>query len=526
MDTKKLKQKVLDLAIRGKLVPQDPNDEPASKLLERIYAEKQKLISEGKIKKEKRTSFIFKGEDNSYYEKVEENGKETIRDITAEIPFDIPETWAWTRGFMCFAEMGTCAPSEDYFYYIDIDSIDNKVQAVKSPKKVFTKDAPSRAKRKIHLGDTLFSLVRPYLRNIAYIDTSLKDCIASTGFFVFTPLEFILPEYSYLMILSEYVTMGLNSYMKGDNSPSIRKENIENYLFPIPPQKEQRRIVELQKKFKQSLSLIGEDSFVLKHKIKQTKSKLLDLAIRGKLLPQNPNDEPASALLERIREEQASTKTKRKSIGSYIFKGEDNLYYEQIGSETKCIQDEIPFNIPNSWAWARLGSISEVISKGTTPRGGKLVYLTKGIGFLRVENIGENFCLDMRALRYIDKDINDSVLRRSKLNHKDILISIAGTLGKIAYIPNGNQQFNANQAIAFVRLINKDITIVKYIANYLSSKIIQSIYKNMSKTTAIPNLTLEIISKTLIPFPPISEQKRIVEYISKANYQLDSMLRE
>ena len=97
MDTKKLRQKVLDLAIRGKLVPQDPNDEPASVLLERIYAEKQKLISEGKIKREKRSSFIFKGEDNSYYEKVVENGKETIVNIDDEIPFDIPESWAWCR---------------------------------------------------------------------------------------------------------------------------------------------------------------------------------------------------------------------------------------------------------------------------------------------------------------------------------------------------------------------------------------------------------------------------------------------
>ena len=380
-------------------------------------------------------------------------------------------------------------------------------------------------------GDIGFAKITPCFENKkSVVFTKLKNGIGAgtTELFILRPyISSILPDFILAYVKRDaFISAGIKSFNGGVGQQRVPSEFVKNSLFPLPSTEEQARIVEkLKISIREVLFVENENNSLLK-KIERTRSKLLDLAIQGKLLPQNPNDEPASVLLERIRKEQESTKTKRKSIGSYIFKGEDNLYYEQIGSETKCIQDEIPFNIPNSWAWARLGSISEVISKGTTPRGGKLVYLTKGIGFLRVENIGENFCLDMRALRYIDKDINDSVLRRSKLNHKDILISIAGTLGKIAYIPNGNQQFNANQAIAFVRLINKDITIVKYIANYLSSKIIQSIYKNMSKTTAIPNLTLEIISKTLIPFPPISEQKRIVEYISKANYQLDSMLRE
>ena len=434
---------------------------------------------------------------NSYYEKVVENGKETIRDITAEIPFDIPETWAWTRGFMCFAEMGTCAPSEDYFYYIDIDSIDNKVQAVKSPKKVFTKDAPSRAKRKIHLGDTLFSLVRPYLRNIAYIDTSLKDCIASTGFFVFTPLEFILPEYSYLMILSEYVTMGLNSYMKGDNSPSIRKENIENYLFPIPPQKEQRRIVELQKKFKQSLSLIGEDSFVLKHKIKQTKSKLLDLAIRGKLLPQNPNDEPASALLERIREEQESTKTKRKSVCSYIFKGEDNLYYEQIGSETKCIQDEIPFDIPSTWIWCRLGNISSLLDG----------------------NIVSKKSLPYLEAKYLRGKVEATYVNTGKFIHKgETLILVDGeNSGEIFHIQEDGYQGSTFRVLKTPNSLCKE-----YVYMFITKN--KQLLKSSKKGSAIPHLNRKIFQELIVPIPPVAEQKRISEFLEMAFKQLDSLI--
>ena len=232
------KSKILDLAIRGKLVPQSPDDEPASVLLDRIRAEKDELIKQGKIKRDKRESVIFRGEDNSYYEKVGEK----VRCIDDSIPFDLPEGWIWSRGHSCFVGMETRRPSGAEFDYIDIDSIDNHAHAITVPKHLSVQEAPSRASRAVQAGSVLFSLVRPYLQNIAFVLEKHSECIASTGFYVCTSNGLLLPEYMYYLMLSPYVVDGLNQFMKGDNSPSISKDDIENWLFPVPPLAEQIRI--------------------------------------------------------------------------------------------------------------------------------------------------------------------------------------------------------------------------------------------------------------------------------------------
>ena len=233
-----VKSKILDLAIRGKLVPQNPDDEPASVLLERIKAEKEELIRQGKIKRDKKESVIFKGEDNSYYEKI---GNQTLC-IDAEIPFELPPAWVWCRGYSCFSGMETKRPDGESFRYIDIDSIDNKAHKIKQPKVIAAKDAPSRASRAVQAGSVLFSFVRPYLENIAYVNSDNKDCIASTGFYVCNSNGILYPPFMYFLMISEYVVQGLNQFMKGDNSPSISKDNIENWLYPIPPINEQKLI--------------------------------------------------------------------------------------------------------------------------------------------------------------------------------------------------------------------------------------------------------------------------------------------
>ena len=232
------KSKILDLAIRGQLVPQNPDDEPASVLLERIRAEKEELIKQGKIKRDKKESVIFKGEDNSYYEKI---GSE-VHCIDKEIPFEIPETWEWCRGYTCFAGMESKKPTGDFFDYIDIDSIDNYNHKIKEPKHLPVSDAPSRASRAIKSGSVLFSLVRPYLENIVLIEEKHSHCIASTGFYVCNSNGAFLPEFMFFLMISGYVVGGLNQYMKGDNSPSISKDNIENWLYPVPHLEEQRII--------------------------------------------------------------------------------------------------------------------------------------------------------------------------------------------------------------------------------------------------------------------------------------------
>ena len=232
------KNKILDLAIRGQLVPQDPADEPASVLLERIRAEKEELIRQGKIKRDKKESVIFRGEDNSYYEKI--GGK--VENISDEIPFELPEGWAWCRGYSCFEGMEIAKPQGDFFDYIDIDAIDNRLHRIKEAKRLPVSDAPSRASRAVKSGSVLFSLVRPYLENIALIEEKHSQCIASTGFYVCNSNGAFLPEFMFFLMISGYVVGGLNQYMKGDNSPSISKDNIENWLYPVPPLEEQQAI--------------------------------------------------------------------------------------------------------------------------------------------------------------------------------------------------------------------------------------------------------------------------------------------
>ena len=235
-----IKKSLVQEAIQGKLVPQITEEGTAQELLEQIKEEKLKLVKEGKLKKSAlNDSVIFRGGDNRYYEKI---GKKCV-DITEQIPFDLPDSWSWARGKSVFMPMESTKPSSD-FVYIDVDAVNNRLNIIDKPKKVRIENAPSRATRKLHKNDLLFSMVRPYLKNIALVDDIYKDAIASTGFYVITPSLGYYPMFLYYLMLSNYVVDGLNSFMKGDNSPSINNCHIENYLYPLPPIEEQQRIVE------------------------------------------------------------------------------------------------------------------------------------------------------------------------------------------------------------------------------------------------------------------------------------------
>lgn len=200
----KAKSKILDLAIHGKLVPQDPNEEPSIELLKRI---------------------------NPKFEPCKNELDDTI----------LPNSWCWARGTDIFKPMKSTQPSGETFKYIDIDAIDNKLNIITSVKVINSKDAPSRASRYTEKGSVLFSMVRPYLRNIAMVPE--ENCIASTGFYVCKSKEFLDNSFCLYLMLSDYVVYGLNEYMKGDNSPSINKRHIDSFAFPLPPYQEQLRIV-------------------------------------------------------------------------------------------------------------------------------------------------------------------------------------------------------------------------------------------------------------------------------------------
>ena len=234
----------------------------------------------------------------------------------------------------------------------------------------------------------------------------------------------------------------------------------------------------------------------------QLKNSILQEAIEGRLVPQDPNDEPASVLLDKIRKEKARLvkdgKLKKKDL-----------------EETPISEDEKPFEIPESWEWVRLSCISKTITKGTTPRGGKVAYSSVGIGFLRAENIAGIDKLDLSSVKYVTDEEHRGYLSRSILEANDLLITIAGTLGRTALVRESDLPLNANQAVSLVRLVDAKVLSLLYIIYALNAPSVQETLTTQKKVTAIPNLTLEIIGNCIIPLPPLSEQQRIVAKIEE-----------
>ena len=278
---------------------------------------------------------------------------------------------------------------------------------------------------------------------------------------------------------------------------SIKK--IKGILIPIPPLEEQKRIVE---KIEELLPLVDRyeeawsklEKFNKKFPVDVEKS-ILELAVKGKLVEQKLGED-------------ASLEYK------FIMSQKENFFKKskaKKGLEVKTISDDdLPFDIPNTWKWIRLGELASVISKGTTPRGGNVAYLESGIGFLRAENVAGFDQLDKSSLKYIDEETHTGYLSRSILEANDILVTIAGTLGRTGLVRSEDLPLNANQAVSFVRLSNTNSVDLEYIIYSLNTPSVQKVLAGQTKTTAIPNLTLEIIRDCLIPLPPFEEQKRIV----------------
>ena len=242
---KRLRQSLLQAAIEGKLVAQDPKEEPASALLERVAKERAALPGKRKAAPPSR---IERRPDGHFYESLDGSTPVCIDD---ELPFEIPDSWEWVRGRDIFLPIENRVPDQN-FTYIDIDAINNKEHIIENPKELSFKSAPSRARRVIRKNDVLFSLVRPYLENIALVTEDGDNLIASTGFFVARSAQGIDYRYTFYLLTSPYVVQGLNTYMKGDNSPSIHGTHVENYLYPLPPATEQHRIADaLERQLKQ-----------------------------------------------------------------------------------------------------------------------------------------------------------------------------------------------------------------------------------------------------------------------------------
>ena len=497
MTGQQLKNSILQMAVQGKLVPQDPNDEPASVLLARIRAEKEQLIKEGKIKKEKNPSIIFRGADNLPYEKIGKNEPVCIAD---EVPFDIPDTWEWVRLSKIVYNRGQMAPAND-FCYIDIGSIDNKHQKLSDAENIIAIDkVPSRARKIVDIGDILYSTVRPYLHNMCIVDRPFShQPIASTGFAALTCHTGFYNEFLFYYLMSPDFDAYANDTdnAKGVAYPAINDNKLYQALIPVPPEAEQKRIVE---KIKEVLPYVDtyrtsySESESLNNAFpNRLKKSILQEAVRGKLVPQDPADEPASILLERIRAEKEQLikagKIKRDKHESVIFR-RDNSHYEKLDGIERCIDDELPFEIPESWEWCRIGTLFSL-------QAGKNI---SSAAIKEIEFAGSVKCYGGNGVRGYVSEAN---------HHGDYpIIGRQGTL--CGNINRATGDFYATEHAVCVDTFGG--TDISWACLFL-----EALNLNQYATaTAQPGLAVANINMVWIPLPPLNEQLRIVAKVDEA----------
>ena len=375
MNGKQLNNSILQWAIQGKLVPQDPNDEPASVLLDKIRQEKERLIKEKKIKRDKNASIIYRGEDNSYYEKILATGE--VKCIDEEIPFEIPQGWEWCR--IChvaeIARGGSPRPIKEYLTdatdginWIKIGDTEKDSKYITSVKERIKQSGVSKS-RMVHKGDFLLtnsmSFGRPYI-------TQVDGCIHD-GWLVISLIEqSYRQDFFYYLLSSGYAYSQFSKRVAGAVVQNLNSEKVAISLFPLPPYKEQNRIVQKIKDLLPLVEKFGNDKTLL-DKLNadintRLKKSILQEAIQGKLVPQIAEGGTAQELLEQIKKEKQKLvkegKLKKSAFNnSVIFRGDDNKYYEQIGKKCLDITDEIPFVIPETWQWVRIRDVFQLNPK-------------------------------------------------------------------------------------------------------------------------------------------------------------------
>ena len=459
--------------------------------------------------------------DNLPYAYCEQIGKE-IRDISDEIPFEIPDSWEWVRLGSIVYNRGQMKPTSD-FCYVDIGSIDNKRQRLGDTENIITPDkAPSRAKKIIDVGDIIYSTVRPYLHNMCIIDKQFSlQPIASTGFATMTCYSGLLNKYLFYYLLApdfdNYANDTENS--KGVAYPAINDDRLYKALIPLPPLSEQHRIVA---KIEELLPYIERYGKAEEHITalnttfpEALKKSILQEAVQGKLVPQDPDDEPASVLLERIRvEKQKLIKAGKikKSKHESVIVTRDKIPYEIIDGKKRCIADEVPFEIPEGWEWCRLGFIGEWGS-GATPSRTNKEYYQGNIPWLKTGDLNDGIITN------IPEKITELALKKTSVRLNpvgSVLIAMYGaTIGKLGILAI---PATTNQACCACKpiIINN-----KYLFYFLMSH--KETFTKKAEGGAQPNISKEKIVSTLFPLPPLAEQKRIVEKIEELTQLCDKL---
>ena len=506
MDTNILKQRILDLAIQGKLVQQDLNDEPASILLKKIYEEKKQMVKDGKLKSKdiQNDTIIYKGEDNLHYEKFS-NG--SIKCIEEEIPFVIPDGWAWCR-------FGTLTLNRDSerkpISSSERKNVDKIYDYYGASGKIDKMDKYLFDERLLLIGEDGANLItrsKPiaFIADGKYWVNNHAHCIDTTN-------------KKYLDYLCYYINaINLESYVTGAAQPKMNQDNMNRILVSIPPFKEQLIIIDKINSIFNLIKYIDKNKDDLNNVSFLLKSKILDLAMQGKLVPQNPEDEPASVLLERIKEEKEELikqgKIKCDKKESIIFKGDDNSYYRST-SENIELCTNLPFELPNGWEWCNLSMIGYT-NIGLTYKPTDIVQ--NGTMVLRSSNI-INGKIDLTDLVRVNTKIRDN----QYIEENDILICVRNgskaLVGKCAIFKDIFEKASFGAFMAVYRT-----QFYKYVYYFLNSKIFRDTFMN-DDSKQINQLTQDMIKNTILALPPLAEQKRIIKSIETIFEQIDTIL--
>ncbi len=515
----RLRRFILDLAVRGKLVEQDPGDEPAAELLKRIEKEKERLVKIGELKKEK-----------------------PLPPIDEElISFELPLSWKWVPVRKITADRGQKIPDKE-FLYIDVSAIDKERGKIVEPQKTPPKTAPSRARKIVQKGDVVYSCVRPYLLNIAVVEEEYKpEPIASTAFAVLNGLGFVLPRYLWIVLRSPYFVCCVEEKMRGQAYPAINDGDFAPLPVPLPPLAEQHRIVakvgelmvlcdeleavqekrETRRDRLVAATLHGlnngdtspesgprptfEESarFYFNHlprltsrpeHIKQLRQTILSLAVRGNLVPQDPADEPASELLKRIQAEKA------RLVKDGLIRRQEPV--PQIEDE------ELPFQAPSGWCWARLSTLSRRIHYGFTASANQSI---KDVRLLRITDI-QNNSVDWSSVPGCE--ISEDEVDQYKLGQGDILIArTGGTIGKSFLVRE--IVVTAVFASYLIRVQGSSELYDRYLKLFLESPMYWKQVQDGVRGGGQPNVNGQTLGKMIVTVPPLAEQHCIAAKVDE-----------
>ena len=508
MTAQQLKNSILQMAVQGKLVPQDPNDEPASVLLERIRAEKEQLIKQKKIKKEKNPTYIFRGADNTPYEKI---GDE-VRSLADEVPFDIPDSWEWVQLGELFQH--------------------NTGKALNAANRT------GQLKQYITTSNLYWNRFElDNLKEMHFSESEVEKCTVIKGDLLVCEGGDIgraaIWSYDYPMCIQNHIHR-LRAYVplctrffyylfdlykhagwiggKGIGIQGLSSNAIHSLLFPLPPLAEQYRIVDAivtLQPYTDAYADVESTLDILNTAFpERLKKSILQEAVQGKLVPQEPSDEPAEALLERIRAEKQRLikegKIKKDKHESVIFR-RDNSHYEKLDGVERCIDDELPFEIPDSWEWVRLGTVFQHNTgkalNASNRDGEKLTYVTTSNLYW------DRFVLDnLKTMPFTDSEVDKCTVQQG-----DLLVCEGGDIGRAAIWKSAAPmriQNHIHRLRAYVPVCSRFFYHLFYLykgAGWIGGKGI-----------AIQGLSSNAIHNLLFPLPPLHEQERIVSAIDTA----------